>query len=197
MFDLVTLITSAGYVGIAAVVFVESGLFFGFFFPGDSLLFTAGFLASQGTFDITLLILLLVIAAVLGDIAGYWFGRRVGPMLFNRKRSRFFNPEHVTRAHAFFLHHGKKAILLGRFLPIFRTFVPIVAGVATMPLKQFMAYNIIGAFAWAACLPLLGYELGSQIKNADKYLYPIVVAIIIISFIPAFWEFHKARKHKK
>lgn len=194
MLSLVTLITSAGYLGIAAVVFVESGVFFGFFFPGDSLLFTAGFLASQGAFNLGFLIASIAIAAALGDVAGYWFGRRIGPMLFNKKRSRFFNPEHVTRAHAFFLHHGKKAIFLARFLPIIRTFVPIVAGVATMPWKQFMLYNIIGALVWGLGTPVLGYELGSRITNADKYLYPVIILIIIISFIPAVMEFHKHRR---
>ena len=182
-----------GYTGIVAIVFAECGLFFGFFLPGDSLLFTAGFLASQGKLDIMLLIILAIAAAILGESVGYIFGRRVGPMLFNKKQSRFWNPAHVTRAHTFFLHHGNKAVFLARFMPIIRTFVPIIAGVARMPSHRFTIYNIIGGTAWIVSMTLFGFMLGTRVKNADHYLYPIILVIILISFLPALYEWRKAK----
>ena len=201
MFDIVTIVTNAGYLGIILIVFAECGLFFGFFLPGDSLLFTAGFLASQGHMNIVELILFTVIAAILGESVGYIFGRRVGPMLFTWTKSRFFDPAHVHRAHAFFVQHGNKAVFFARFLPIVRTFVPIVAGIAKMPSKQFTLYNIIGGIVWVSSMTLLGYGLGSHVKNADHYLYPIIITIILVSFLPALFEWHKAkrvsRKHTK
>ena len=193
MFDLLALISTAGYIGLFAIVFAESGLFFGFFLPGDSLLFTAGFLASQGTISITLLLPLLIIAAILGDSVGYAFGVRIGPKIFTKAESRFFKPAHVTRAHEFFLTYGKKAVLLARFLPVVRTFVPIVAGVAAMPYREFLAYNMIGGTSWVGSMLLFGYFLGRQIPHAEKYLHPIVLAIIVISFLPMIIEFLKAR----
>lgn len=197
MFDLLALITAAGYIGLFAIVFAESGLFFGFFLPGDSLLFTAGFVASQGTLNIVILVTSLFVAAVLGDSVGYAFGRRVGPKIFTREESRFFKPAHVTRAHDFFLKYGKKAIFLARFLPIVRTFVPIVAGVAGMPYREFIAYNIIGGASWVGSMLLTGYFLGSLIPDAEKYLHVIVLVIIFVSFLPMLHEFIKARKAKK
>jgi len=197
MFNLLTLINAAGYTGLFAIVFAESGLFFGFFLPGDSLLFTAGFLASTGKLEIGMLIPLLCVAAVLGDNVGYAFGRRIGPKIFAKKESRFFKPAHVTHAHQFFLHHGKKAIFLARFLPVVRTFVPIIAGVATMPRKAFMTYNIFGGATWVVGLLTFGYVLGKQIPHAEHYLYPIVLGIIFISFLPTAHEVHKARRKRK
>jgi len=194
MIDLVTIIISAGYLGLIAVVFAESGLFFGFFLPGDSLLFTAGLLASQQIFDIRLLIPLLAVAAILGDNVGYMFGRSVGPKLFTKEESLFFKPAHVLRAHDFFLHHGKKAIVLARFLPILRTFVPIVAGVGAMPYKDFLRWNIIGGIAWTAGITLAGYYLGKLIPNAEQYLYPMVIAIIVLSFLPVIREWRRSSK---
>ena len=194
--DLISIISSAGYIGIAAIIFAECGLFFGFFLPGDSLLFTAGLLSAQGIFDLPLLLLLTTVAAILGETVGYMFGKRVGPMLFNKMESRFFKPKHVKRAHEFFTHHGNKAIFLARFLPIVRTFVPIIAGVAKMPYKQFMIYNLIGGFVWIWSITLLGYELGSRVENAEKYLYPIILVIIVVSFLPALSEWRKSRTKK-
>lgn len=196
MFNLLAIITTAGYFGLFAIVFAESGLFFGFFLPGDSLLFTAGFLASQGTISIGLLVPLLIIAAISGDSVGYAFGTRIGPRIFTKKESRFFKPAHVTRAHEFFVTYGKKAIFLARFLPIVRTFVPIVAGVAKMPYSEFIAYNIVGGISWVSSMLLLGYFLGRQIPDAEKYLHLIVIVIIIVSFLPMLNEIRKARKKK-
>ena len=195
--DLISIISSAGYAGIAAIIFAESGLFFGFFLPGDSLLFTAGLLSAQGIFDLPLLLILGTIAAILGDTVGYLFGKHIGPMLFNKAESRFWKPKHVKQAHEFFAHHGNKAVFLARFLPIVRTFVPIIAGVAKMPYKQFMIYNIVGGFVWIWSITLLGYTLGSRVENAEEYLYPIILVIIVVSFIPAINEWRKSRKHGK
>lgn len=184
MFDLVNLIETVGYLGLFVIVFAESGLFFGFFLPGDSLLFTAGFLASQGILSIWLLSPLLFGAAVLGDTVGYAFGRKVGPKIFTKPESKLFRPEHVVRAHRFFVEHGNKAIVLARFIPIIRTFVPIVAGVGNMPYRNFVTYNIVGGFVWAVGLTALGYTLGAQIPQAEQYLHWIIGAIIAVSFIP-------------
>ncbi len=196
MFDLLALITTAGYLGLFAIVFAESGLFFGFFLPGDSLLFTAGFVASQGSLNIVILLTSLFVAAVLGDSVGYAFGRRVGPKIFTREESRFFKPAHVIRAHNFFLKYGKKAVFLARFLPIFRTFVPIVAGVAEMPYREFIIYNIVGGASWVGSMLLAGYFLGSLIPDAEKYLHVIVLIIIVVSLLPVVYEFIKARKER-
>lgn len=194
MFDIVGLIQSVGAAGIVAIVFAECGLFFGFFLPGDSLLFTAGFLASQGYMSIIPLLIFTLMAAILGENVGYAFGRKVGPMLFNKKESRFFKPAHVTRAHEFFVRHGNKAIFLARFVPIIRTFVPIVAGVARMPFRSFMAYNIIGGVVWVCGIMLLGYVLGNQVPGVEKYIEPGIVVIILVSFIPVFLEWRKSKK---
>lgn len=197
MFDLLALITTAGYLGLFAIVFAESGLFFGFFLPGDSLLFTAGFVASQGSLNIVILVTSLFVAATLGDSVGYAFGRRVGPKIFTREESRFFKPAHIIRAHNFFLKYGKKAIFLARFLPIVRTFVPIVAGVAEMPYREFIIYNVIGGASWVGSMLLTGYFLGSLIPDAEKYLHVIVLIIIGVSFLPMVYEFIKARKERR
>lgn len=194
LFNLEELIRTAGYLGIAAIIFAESGLFFGFFLPGDSLLFTAGFLASQGLFNIWILITLTTIAAILGDSVGYWFGKKVGPMIFKRPDSFWFSKERVQQAHDFFEKHGAKSIVLARFIPAVRTFTPIIAGVAGMNYGTFLKYNIIGGVLWAAALPLLGYYLGSFVPDIDKYIIPIVVAIVVASVIPLAMEFLKKRR---
>lgn len=194
MFNIVEIIGATGYIGITAIIFAECGLFFGFFLPGDSLLFTAGFLASTGILRIIPLLFLTLTAAILGESVGYLFGRKVGPLIWNKKKSRFFNPEHVTRAHDFFLQHGNQAILLSRFIPIIRTFVPIIAGVAKMPVRSFALYNILGALAWAGGVTLLGFGLGSSVPDAEKYLFPIIIVIIVVSFLPAIHQWRKAKR---
>src|SRR3989344_102972 len=193
-FDLTSFIQTAGYIGIFAFVFAESGVFLWFFLPGDSLLFTAGFLASQGYLNIWILAIGAWIFAVLGDNVGYWFGKRVGPALFSRPESRFFKPGPLMKAQKFYEKNGKKTIILARFIPIVRTFAPIVAGAGQMHYRTFFAYNIIGGFLWGACLPIVGYFLGSAIPNFDRYLLPIITPIIIISVLPIIIEFAKARK---
>ena len=194
LFDLTTLVKTVGYLGLFAIVFAESGLFFGFFLPGDSLLFTAGFLASQGFFDITLLLFLVFTGAILGDNVGYWFGRKVGPKIFTREDSLVFRKSYVQKAQAFFDKHGAKTILLARFVPAVRTFAPIIAGVAGMRYDIFLAYNLLGAALWGLGLTLLGYFLGNTVPHIDRYILPILAAIVLISISPGLFAFWKNRK---
>lgn len=193
-FDLITFVQSIGYIGLFLVVFAESGLFFGFFLPGDSLLFTAGLLASQGLFDINLLLIGIFLSAVLGDSFGYAFGRRVGPHIFNKEDSWLFKRSHLDRTSVFFDKHGGRAVILARFLPIVRTFTPILAGVGSMRYKKFLAYNIIGGLLWVLGLTLLGYFLGTYVPGVDQYLIPIVLAIIFISFLPTIFSYFKSKR---
>ncbi len=196
-FDLLQLIQTVGYIGLFAIVFAESGLFFGFFLPGDSLLFTAGFLASQDILNIWLMIPLLIIAAITGDQVGYWTGRHFGKWLRRQKESFFFKKHHLEQAEVFYDKHGTKTIVLARFIPFIRTFAPIVAGMAKMNYGIFISYNIIGGITWITSMSLLGYFLGSIIPGVDKYLYPILIGIIIISLIPAFWHLYLEKKSFK
>lgn len=182
--DLVKIIESIGYLGLFAIIFAESGLLVGAFLPGDSVLFTAGFLASQGFFNIFLLTPMMFVAAVLGDSVGYTFGHKVGPRLFKKEDSIFFHKKHLIRAKTFYDKHGGKTVTIARFLPVVRTFAPIVAGMADMPYKKFLAYNLLGAFLWAVCIPFAGYFLGSIIPSVDKYLLPIIVLIVLLSVAP-------------
>ncbi len=184
MFDIVSIIKAAGYFGIFGILFAESGLFFGFFLPGDSLLFTAGFLASQGYLNIIVLILLSFAGAVLGDSFGYYFGRRVGPAIFTKQDSFLFDREHINRAQRFYEKYGAKTIILARFIPVIRTFAPIMAGVGSMRYPIFLLFNVVGGFLWAVCLPLIGYFLGNAIPDIDRYLLPIIAVIILISIAP-------------
>lgn len=184
MFDLVTLIKTVGYLGLFGIVFAESGLFVGFFLPGDSLLFTAGFLAAEDYLAIEWVILLCVIGAILGDSFGYWFGRKVGPAIFTREDSLVFHKRHLKEARLFYEKHGGKTIVLARFMPIVRTFAPILAGVGHMPYATFLFYNVTGGLLWAVSLPLLGFYLGKQIPDIDRYLLPIIAAIIVVSLLP-------------
>jgi membrane-associated protein len=185
LFDLENLILTIGYVGVFGIIFAESGLLFGFFFPGDSLLFTAGFLASQGYFDIKLLVLGSVIAAITGDSVGYAFGKRVGRALFKRKESFLFHKKNLVRAEEFYEKHGGKTIILARFMPFVRTFAPIVAGIGKMHYSRFLSFNVIGGFLWAFGVPFAGFWLGSIIPGVDKYLIPIIGLIIILSVAPS------------
>ena len=182
-----------GYLGVAAIIFAESGLFFGFFLPGDSLLFTAGFLASQGYLNFWLLAPLLFIAAAAGDSVGYAFGYRVGPALFSRPDSRFFRHEHLIRTQKFFEKYGARAVVLARFMPIVRTFTPILAGVGKMRYASFLTYNLAGAGLWAVGVTGVGYFLGSAVPGIDRYLFPIIITIIIISILPSCYEYLKRK----
>lgn len=184
MFDLISLTKTAGYTGLFLITFAESGLLIGFFLPGDSLLFTAGFLSSQGLLDIMWLAPLLFIAAVTGDSVGYAFGHHVGPRIFKRKKSVLFNEENLKMTENFFARYGAKTIVLARFLPVVRTFAPIMAGVARMSYPVFFFYNLLGGLLWSVGILLLGYFLGRLIPNAHEYILPIVLGIILVSILP-------------
>ena len=197
MLDANTLIQATGYIGIFSVVFAESGLFFGFFLPGDSLLFTAGFLASQKILSLPILLFGIFIFAVLGDSVGYFMGQKYGLRLFKRPKSFFFNPENIEITKSFFEKHGKKSIILARFIPVVRTFTPIFAGVGSMPYKIFFLYNVVGAFFWTFSLVLMGYFFGKIVPNAEKYLEPIILLIIFISIAPGIVTFFKHEDNRK
>lgn len=191
MFDLVSLIKTVGYIGLFGIVFAESGLLVGFFLPGDSLLFTAGFLASQGFLNMWVLAPLLFAAAVTGDSVGYAFGKRAGPKIFVKEESLFFHKDHLAKAQEFFNKHGGKTIILARFIPLVRTFAPILAGVGKMQYRTFLLYNVVGGFLWSVGLTFLGYYLGSAIPHIDKYLLPIVALIILVSVAPTLLHIYK------
>mgnify|MGYP001616296799 FL=1 len=197
MFDLVGLIKTTGYLGLFGIVFAESGLLIGFFLPGDSLLFTAGFLASQGFLDIGWLMAVTFLGAVLGDSFGYAFGRKVGYKIFKREDSFLFHRDHLERAQKFYQTHGGKTIIMARFLPVVRTFAPILAGVGKMRYLTFLFFNIIGGFLWAVGLSWLGYYLGSVIPNIDKYLVPLILFIIIGSMLPSIIHILKNPTHRR
>ncbi|MEY2425775.1 MAG: rane-associated protein [Actinomycetota bacterium] len=190
------LIETFGTIGLIAVIFAESGLLIGFFLPGDSLLFTAGLLASQGKLNIAVIVVGCCAAAVAGDQVGYQFGARVGPALFRRPDSRFFKQEYVEKAQGYFDKYGSRTIVLARFVPIVRTFAPIVAGIGTMAWRTFATYNLIGGVVWAAGVTLAGYVLGETIPDIDKYLLPIIVLIVVLSAIPVAIEVLRARREK-
>ncbi|MBI5004327.1 DedA family protein [Candidatus Kaiserbacteria bacterium] len=187
------LIQIVGYPGLFAAVFLESGVFFGFFLPGASMLFTAGLLASQGFFNVWALIPLLTLAAILGDNAGYWFGNKVGVTLFFRKDSRFFKHEYLERAKDFYDKHGAQTIFLARFIPIVRTFAPILAGITKMRYVTFITYNVLGAVSWGAGVTFAGFYLGRRVPNMEHYLMYVVLAIIVVTTLPIFWELRKPR----
>ncbi|MBU6415015.1 VTT domain-containing protein [Patescibacteria group bacterium] len=195
--DLVFLIKTVGYFGIFAILFAESGLFIGFFLPGDSLLFTAGFLASQHFLNVWMLCAIAFAGAVLGDSVGYGFGYRVGPKIFTKEDSLLFHRDHLEQSRAFFLKHGKKTIVLARFMPVIRTFAPILAGVGMMHYQTFLAYNVIGGALWSIGLSLLGYWLGSAIPNIDKYLLPIILLIIFLSVLPSIIHILRSKQNRE
>ena len=200
--DLIDFIKWAGILGIALVVFAESGLLIGFFLPGDSLLFTAGFLVSTGFFSISihLLVVILFVAAVVGDSVGYAFGRKIGPHVFKRPDSLLFKQDNVLKAQAFYEKHGGKTIIIARFIPIVRTFAPVVAGVGKMTYKQFLTYNLIGGFLWAAGITYLGYYVGAWFTRAgidiDHVLLPIIAIIVILSILPPAIHILKDKKQR-
>lgn len=196
-FDLIHLIETIGYLGIFVIIFAETGLLIGFFLPGDSLLFTAGFLASQEILSLPILLVTTFTAAVLGDSVGYTFGKRVGKRLFKREDSLFFHKNHALKAQQFYEKHGPKTIVIARFLPIVRTFAPIVAGIGTMHYRRFVTYNIIGACLWAIGVSVAGYFLGSLIPDVDKYLLPIILIIIILSVLPTAIHILKDPQHRQ
>lgn len=184
MLDPIVIIKAVGIIGIILIVFAETGLFFGFFFPGDSLLFTAGIFASQGVFSIELLLICCIVAAILGDSVGYWSGKKYGRQLFDRDAGFFFKRKRLYDAEIFYEKHGKSTIIIARFVPVIRTFAPIVAGIGRMKYPTFISYNIFGGIIWVSSMLLLGYFLGGIIPNPDLYVIPIAFVIIVLSFLP-------------
>lgn len=191
--NLVYLIKAGGYIGLFAIIFAESGLLIGFFLPGDSLLFTAGFLASQGYLNIYFLILLLFVAAAAGDNVGYAFGRKIGHRIFNKKDSLFFHQDNLIRAENFYAKYGPSTIVIARFIPIVRTFAPIVAGVGKMNYRVFMIYNLVGGFLWTSTMTLTGYILIKFIPDIENHLFIVVAIIILISILPPIFHIFKEK----
>jgi membrane-associated protein len=194
-----TIIRTGGYVLITAIIFAECGLLIGFFLPGDSLLFTAGLFASQALFglDIWVLSILCGIAAIVGPLVGYWYGHWWGPRLFNRDDSLLFRKQHLLRAHEFYERNGGKALILARFMPIVRTFAPVVAGMAAMDYKAFVVYTVIGGFVWGVGVTWAGFFLGSIYPDAGKYLEYIVALIVIVSIAPPVIHLLRERSKSK
>ena len=191
-----SLIDSFGLAGILFVVFAESGLLVGFFLPGDSLLFTAGLLVSQDVLNVSLPVLLAgcFVAAVAGDQVGYMFGARVGPALFRRPDSRIFKQKYVEQSREFFERHGAKTIVLARFVPIVRTFAPILSGVGRMRYRTFVTFNVMGGLLWAVGVTTLGFFLGETVPSMDRYLLPAIIVIVGLSILPAVLEVLRARR---
>jgi membrane-associated protein len=184
--------------GLFLIIFAETGLLIGFFLPGDSLLFTAGILASQGNLNIAVIAIGCFLAAVIGDQVGYTIGHRAGPPLFRRPDSRIFKQRYVDRTKEFFDKHGPKTILLARFVPVVRTFAPVLAGVGEMDRRTFTTYNVVGGFVWAVGVTVAGYLLGSAIgSDIDKYLLPIIAVIVVLSILPPLIEMRRERRRTR
>jgi membrane-associated protein len=181
--DVETLVRVGGVTAMTIIVFAETGLLVGFFLPGDSLLVTAGVFAAIGQLNIVQLNLILIAAAILGDTVGYWFGRKAGPALFTRSKSLFFNPAHLRRAHDFYEKHGGKTIVLARFMPIVRTFAPIVAGMGKMEYRRFLSFNVFGGALWVLSMTLIGYFLG-QIPGVREHIEIVIIAVVFLSILP-------------
>lgn len=200
-----TLLVKGGvfvYVGLILIVFAETGLAVGFFLPGDSLLVVAGLFAATGKLNLAVLLFTLFIAAVVGDGVGYYTGARLGPRLFKREKSLLFRPSHLLKAQAFYEKYGGKTIIIARFVPIIRTFAPIVAGAAKMPYRNFVVFNVTGGFLWVFSMILTGYFLGNLLKSKfgidlDEHIEWVVIVVVALSLIPPFVEYLKSRREKK
>ncbi len=184
--DLPALVQWAGYVGLTIIIFAETGLLIGFFLPGDSLLVTAGLLAADPAFglNVWLLGVILMIAAVVGDSVGYAIGKQTGPRIFKREDSLFFNKKHLLRAHAFYEKHGGKTIVIARFMPIIRTFAPVVAGVGEMEYRRFFAYNLFGGIFWIWSMLMIGYVLGTRFPALTMHLEKVILLVVFLSILP-------------
>ena len=194
--NLPELVQWAGIFGIAAIIFSETGLLVGVFLPGDSLLVTAGLFAAKGYLNIFALVPTLTIAAICGNSVGYFIGHSTGPRIFNRESSLFFNKKHAIRAHEFNEKHGRKTIVLAQFMPVIRTFAPVVAGVGGMKFRHFIAFNIIGAFAWIWSMLGIGYFLGNTIPGIDQHIEIVVIVVVFISILPGIISWIRARRER-
>jgi membrane-associated protein len=190
------LVRWGGYVALTAIVFTETGLLIGFFLPGDSLLITAGLVAAAGGLDIWVLNGLLSVAAIVGDSVGYAIGYRAGPRIFTREDSRWFSKKHLVRTREFYERHGGKTIVLARFIPIIRTFAPVVAGVGRMEYRRFLAYNVFGGVGWVLGMTWAGYLLGQTIPDIGRYIHVVIGVVIVLSLIPIGVEWWRARARR-
>jgi membrane-associated protein len=193
--DVPQLIAWGGYAGLTAIIFAETGLLIGFFLPGDSLLVTAGIFAAQGKFNVWLLGVLFSVAALLGNTVGYYIGYASGPRLFRREESRFFKPQYLRRAHAFYERHGGKAVVLARFMPIIRTFVPVVAGAARMDFRAYTLYNVVGGLAWIWIMLFTGDFLNRYIPGVEHHTGIVIILVILLSFLPGVISWMRRDRH--
>ncbi|MEB2285947.1 MAG: VTT domain-containing protein [Myxococcales bacterium] len=194
VYDVEGIIRWGGMAMLIGIVFAETGLLIGFFLPGDSLLVTAGVFAAAGHLDIWTLLTAVSAAAVIGDQVGYYIGARTGPRIFAREDSLLFKRAHLMRAHAFYERHGGKTIILARFVPIVRTFAPVVAGVAEMEYRKFVTYNVVGGILWVWSMALLGYSLGRVIPDIDRQIHIVIGVVIVLSLLPGAFEIWRARR---
>lgn len=192
--DTTAWVAALGYVGILTIIFCETALFFGFFLPGDSLLFTAGYLAAKGLFKLSILIPSIAAVAFLGYMIAYWLGIRVGHWLMSCEDRFWFKKKYLVNAHSFYADHGGKALLLGRLVPVLRTFIPIAAGMAEMNYKRFTLYNLLGALIWAISLPVAGYYIGTWLPDSSIYILPCVLVVVLLSSSPALYQWWKYKK---
>jgi membrane-associated protein len=184
VYNVPELIRMGGLIGLVAIVFAETGLMVGFFLPGDSLLVTAGLFAAKGDLNIVWLNLAVIAAAIVGDATGYWIGRRAGKALYSRPNSFFFRKQHLVKTHEFYERHGGKTIVIARFVPIIRTFAPVVAGAAEMTYRHFAVYNVLGGIGWVLSMTLTGYFLGRAVPDIDKNIHIVVAVVIFLSLLP-------------
>ena len=194
---IIQLVASGGYVALLIIIFAETGLLIGFFLPGDSLLITAGLAASTGALDIGTLNLILIPAAILGDAVGYSFGRRSGKTIMSKPSTRFFKRSHLEKSREFYDRHGARTIIVARFVPVIRTFAPVIAGMSGMQYKRFALYNVVGAVLWIASLTLIGYWLGQIVPNITQYFHWVIAIVVALSLIPPLLEFLKDRARKR
>ncbi|HXD49308.1 MAG TPA: VTT domain-containing protein [Gemmatimonadaceae bacterium] len=193
--DVRSLISWGGYVGLTSIIFAETGLLIGFFLPGDSLLVTAGLLAATtGVFNVWWLGLLLTVASVLGNTSGYAIGKMTGPRLFSRENSLLFNKKHLYRAHEFYERHGGQTVIIARFMPIVRTFVPVVAGMAGMDYRRYTVYNVLGGVGWIWGVLFIGYFLGRYIPGIDRHIEPVILTVVFLSLLPGIIGWLRARR---
>jgi len=193
IYDVESLVRVGGLVGLTAIVFIETGLLIGFFLPGDSLLVTAGLFAARGDLDLFALNLTLSLAAIIGDTVGYNIGAKAGPKIFSRDNSLFFNRKHLITTKEFYDRHGAFTIVIARFIPIIRTFAPVVAGVGAMQYKRFLSYNVFGGIGWVAATTCGGYFLGQMVPNIHEHIHVVIAVVIAVSLLPAVIKFAQER----
>src|SRR5882672_8598178 len=193
VYDVEAIIRWGGVLMLVAIVFAETGLLFGFFLPGDSLLVTAGVFAAAGHLNIGTVLVLCTVAAVVGDQLGYYIGYRTGPRIFRREDSLLFKRKHLFRARDFYERHGGKTIILARFVPIIRTFAPVVAGVGQMEYRRFVTFNVVGGFGWVWSMSLLGYSLGRMVPDIDRHIHVVIAVVIVLSILPGVVEYVRSR----